>query len=135
MKINLKELLKLFVKKYMKYLITILLLIYGIKCSKGNDFLSYYDIGLHFRELMDNIYLPGKYSGMINHYPPVFAMVMVPFTLLPPRIAGYVFFLLKLISIFFVIKILPEFFPDKKVKPFAVLLSLIYVVRFINDDF
>lgn len=117
------------------YFIIIILFIYGIKCSKGNDFLSYYDAGLHFKSLLDNIYIPGKYSGMQNHYPPFFAMMMVPFTLLPPQIAGYLFFLLKILLGFMVIKILPEFFVEKKIKPLVLLLSFIFVFRFINDDF
>ncbi|MEI7640193.1 MAG: glycosyltransferase family 87 protein [bacterium] len=123
------------VNKYFLWVLLIASLIFGYKCAKGNDFLSYYDVGLNFRALLDNIYISGKYSGMLNHYPPLFAMLMVPLTFLPPLAAGYVFFLAKLACVICVLKILPEFFEDKKIPAVAFWLAFLISFRFILDDF
>ncbi len=127
--------LRKWINKCFPWVILAISLVFGYRCAKGNDFLSYYDAGMNFRMLLDNIYAAGKYSGMMNHYPPVFAMLMVPLTLLPPIVAGYVFFLAKLACVICVLRILPEFFEDKKVSAAAFWLAFFMSFRFIIDDF
>lgn len=129
---------EMFFKKIIKYLPLVLIvaaLLYSYKCAKGNDFLSYYDVGLAFRQLLDNIYIPGKYSGMRNHYPPVFAMIMVVFTFFHPLVAGIIFYLLKLMCVIITVKMLYEIFEVKVIPMPAIWLAFLMSFRFILDDF
>jgi len=123
------------IKKNFHWVLFILALLYSYRCAKGNDFLSYYDVGLAFRQLLDNIYIPGKYSGMQNHYPPVFAMFMVVFTFFPAFVAGIIFYFLKLMCIIIAGKMLYEIFKDKIIFKPAIWLAFLMSFRYILDDF
>ncbi len=113
----------------------IVLAIWGFKCARGNDFYVYYDAGKKFMVLEDNLYRPGQISGMINHYPPVFSMLMVPLALLPPVVAAYIFFVIKVLFTVWAFKVMPKLFPGGKVKPIVYALGFLTALRFFNDDF
>lgn len=113
----------------------VVLAVWGVKCAHGNDFNSYYDAGKKFMALEGNIYTPGALSGMINHYPPVFAMLMVPLCLLPPVVAGYIFFAIKIFFTVWAFRVMPKLFPGGKVKVAVYALGFLAALRFFNDDF
>jgi hypothetical protein len=110
---------------------------YGLKCAQGKDFYSYYDIGLNVRAGAHDLYVPGLYSGMQNHYPPVFALCMVPLTLLPLNVAGYLWFLAKAALLVTVFQGLPGLFGRRSVSlgPAVLWLAGLMIARFAIDDF
>src|ERR1035437_5408050 len=126
-------------KEHINYIILtvvfIILVAWGFKCAKGNDFESYYDVAMQFKALSPNIYMPGAISGMINHYPPFFAMIMVPFTLIPPLAAGYVFYVIKMALFLYMLVLIPGLFKDLKISKAAIALGFVTALRFIADDF
>ncbi|WP_242394211.1 glycosyltransferase family 87 protein [Anaeromyxobacter oryzisoli] len=68
--------------------------LFGIRCAGGDDFLAFYDVGARALQHGD-IYAPSAKNGMYVFYAPHFALLMMPFAVLPPIVAGYVWFALK----------------------------------------
>ena len=115
--------------------IFLILAAWGLECAKGNDFESYYDAGMRFRALSPDIYTPGTLSGMINHYPPFFSMGMVPFTVFPLFVAGYIFYAIKMALLIYMLTLLPGFYKGAKISNAAIALGFLTALRFLADDF
>ncbi len=68
----------------------------GHLCAiKGGDFKAFYDVGEATLRHGD-IYATGPRMGMYVFYAPNFSLLMAPFALLPPYLAAWVWYLLKL---------------------------------------
>ena len=85
-------------------LLGIAVLAFGWLCAaKGNDFLAFYDVGETTR-LHGDLYARGRLSGMPVPYPPMFGLVMAPFSLLPPFAAALVWYALKVVGFVFLFR-------------------------------
>src|SRR5512142_1790928 len=69
---------------------------FGHRCAlKGGDFKAFYDVGEATLRHGD-IYAAGPRMNMNVFYAPNFSLLMAPFALLPPYVAGWLWFMLKL---------------------------------------
>jgi hypothetical protein len=85
-------------------LLGVAVLAFGWLCAaKGNDFQAFWDVGEATR-LHGNVNGVGRISGMPVPYPPVFGLVMAPFSLLPPFVAALVWYALKLVGLAFLVR-------------------------------
>jgi hypothetical protein len=109
---------------------------YGVRfCARGNDFLAYYGIGTVALQRGD-IYAPSPTNGMWVFYAPHFSLMMIPFALLPPFVAGFLWFAAKVAVLAWVARELageirataagaqrPRLWPAHLVLPFLVAVN------------
>ena len=114
----------------------VVLLVWGLaKCAGGKDFLAYFDAGGAFLKLAPDFYVAGPLSGLTYYYPPFFAMVLAPFAwLLPPLVAGFLWFLLKVWLLVLVIKELALLLPKQRHLNALLFLGFLATARFVIDD-
>ncbi len=123
-------------REWFKWLALISVALYGLKCATGKDFICYWDAARMFAAGARDLYVPGPMTGLTYYYPPCFAMVLSPLTLLPPYWAGYLWFSLKLGLMAWIFKNLgPLLEITGAPAKWAVFFSALAVVRFAIDDF
>ena len=98
------------------------------------DFLLHLEFG---RRLLHGEFLYA--NGMHIPYPPFWAMLFAPFSLLPPRVALPLFFAVGFLSLVALIRVvlqlaLPHFSADKKQRAVIVAAVLLVLVRFVQRD-
>lgn len=69
---------------------------WGVRCvKKGNDFHCHYEASQRFIERLD-LYVPGAETGLTYVYPPLYAGLLTPLTLLNSKAAAAVWYVVKL---------------------------------------
>ncbi len=69
---------------------------WGVRCVKrGNDFLNHYEAAQRAVQTQD-LYVPGALSGLTYVYPPLYACLLAPMTVMNAKVAAAVWYVFKL---------------------------------------
>jgi hypothetical protein len=122
----------------------VLMLLYFVKVYFMNpgDFRSYYHAGTKIREGLSPYYFYVPEEGWVSmfSYPPFFAMLMLPFSMMPIGIAAFLWNILSLTALFRIFKLIVEFlsvkqhFNAQKYRIF-IFLTLLFTIRFLLYNF
>jgi hypothetical protein len=111
---------------------------YMVVCiRKGNDFLTYYELGRMSLQRVGHIYDSTSSTGMTVPYLPYFFVLMLPWALLPFPVSAGLWFSLKASLL---ARIITKFWfwssrYAKKEKVLHVVLPLVVCANYLNNDF
>lgn len=117
-------------------LVLALVVVYLLIClRRGNDFWTFHDIGLFAIQRAD-IYGPSPTTGMYVFYLPYFALLMMPFAVLPMNLAAAVWFFLKIAGLFWLYRYMREKLDSDRQKSFWIaLVPMLLLINPLNSDF
>ncbi len=112
---------------------------YMVVCVKrGNDFLTFYELGRTACEKKGHIYDPMPRTGMRVFYLPHFALLMMPWALIPQRVSASVWFIAKFGMLVSTVRLFSHWTSSRhptKGQKWLNLLPLLLCANFINNDF